>query len=177
MSNAPNSQSGLFTEPPAERGFPTTAVAIASVAVAILVVFFVLLGHRHTPPPAPSMLLPPAAYSSNLTISNIQMSEADSQLGGKSTYVDGHIANHGPSTVTGITAQVVFANDEQLPPQIETTQVLLISSREPYIDTEMISMAPIAPGAEADFRLIFENVPENWNTQPPAIHLTAISTR
>jgi len=177
MSEPTSQPSGLFTEPPAERGFPTTAVAIASVAVVILVVFFVLLGHRHTPPPAPNTLLPQAAYASNLTISNIQMSEADSQLGGKSTYIDGHIANHGPSAVTGITAQVVFANDEALPSQVETTQVLLISSREPYIDTEMISMAPIAPVAEADFRLIFENVPANWNTQPPAIHLTAISTR
>ena len=173
----PTQPSGLFAEPPAERAFPTTAVAIASVAVVILVAVLVLLSHRHAAPLAPNTLLPQAPYASNLTISNIQMSEADSQLGGKSTYIDGHIANHGPSTVTGITAQVVFANDEALPPQVETTQFLLISSREPYIDTEMVSMAPIAPNAEADFRLIFENVPANWNTQPPAIHLTAISTR
>jgi len=177
MSTAPNSQPGMFAEPPVERAFPTTAVAIASVAVVILVVVLVLLGHRHAAPPAPNSLQPQAAYASNLTISNIQMSEADSQLGGKSTYIDGRIANHGPSAVTGITAQVLFANDEQLPPQLETTQMLLITSREPYIDTGMISSTPIAPGAEADFRLIFESVPANWNTQPPAIRLTAISTR
>ena len=173
----PTQPSGLFAEPPAERAFPKTAVAISSVAVIILVAVLILLGHRHAAPPAPNTLLPQAPYASKLTISNIQMSEADSQLGGKSTYIDGHIVNHGTSTVTGITAQVLFANDEQLPSQVETTQVLLISSREPYIDTEMISMAPIAPGAGADFRLIFENVPANWNTQPPSIHLTAISTR
>jgi len=177
MSTAPNSQPGMFAEPPVERAFPTTAVAIASVAVVILVAVLVLLGHRHAAAPAPNTLLPQAAYASNLTLSNIQMSEADSQLGGKSTYIDGHIANHGPSAVTGITAQVLFANDEQLPSQLETTQMLLITSREPYIDTGMISSTPIAAGAEADFRLIFESVPANWNTQPPAIRLTAISTR
>ena len=177
MSTAPNSQPGMFAEPPVERAFPTTAVAIASVAVVILVAVLVLLGHRHAATPAPNTLLPQAAYASNLTLSNIQMSEADSQLGGKSTYIDGHIANHGPSAVTGITAQVLFANDEQLPPQLETTQMLLITSREPYIDTGMISSTPIAPGSEADFRLIFESVPQNWNTQPPTIRLTAISTR
>jgi len=41
----------------------------------------------------------------------------------------------------------------------------------------MVSMAPIAPGTEADFRLIFENIHSNWNTQPPEIRLTQISTR
>jgi hypothetical protein len=167
---------GMFHEPPAERSFPTAAVAIASVAVVILVAVLVLLGHRHTAP-APTTLQPDAVYASNLVISNIEMSEADSQLGGKSTYIDGHIANHGSAAVTGIMAQVVFANDQGLPPQISTTQMLRISSREPYIDTERISAAPIAPGAEADFRLIFETVTPDWNTQPPAIHLTQISTR
>jgi hypothetical protein len=161
---------GMFHEPPAERAFPTTAVAIASVAVVILIAVLVLLGHRHAPPPN-------ASYASNLTISNIEMSEADSQLGGKSTYIDGHIANQGSAAVTGIMAQVVFANDQGLPPQISTTQMLRISSREPYIDTEMISANPIAPGTGADFRLIFETVTPNWNTQPPTIHLTQISTR
>jgi hypothetical protein len=168
---------GMFHEPPAERTFPTAAIAIASVSVIILVSVLVLLEHRHTPPQAPVTLQPDAASAANLAISNIEMSEADSQLGGKSTYIDGHIANHGTAAVTGIMAQVIFANDQGLPPQISTTQMLRISSREPYIDTEMISASPIAPGAEADFRLIFETVTPNWNTQPPAIHLTQISTR
>jgi hypothetical protein len=175
MDTSPNP--GMFAEPPAERAFPTTAVAIASVAILILVVVLILLGHRHASPPEPTSLQPEAAYAGSLTISKIEMSEADSQLGGKSTYIDGHIANHGTATVTGITAQVLFANDEQLPQQLETTQMLLITSREPYIDTGMISSTPIAPGGEADFRLIFESVPDNWNTHPPTIRLTAISTR
>jgi hypothetical protein len=41
----------------------------------------------------------------------------------------------------------------------------------------MVSMEPIAPGKAADFRLIFENIRPNWNTQPPEIRLTQISTR
>ena len=175
----PNPQpSGMFTEPPTVvRSFPTTAVAIASVAVVILVAVLVLLGRRHTPPPAPNTPQPLAAYAPNLVITNIQMSEADSNLGGKSTYIDGHIANHGPSTVTAITTQDIFSNDQAMPPQIETTPLYLIRSRDPYIDTEPVSAAPLAPGAEADFRLIFENITPDWNTQPPAIHITAVATR
>jgi len=173
----PNPQPGMFTEPAPERSFPTTAVAIAAAAIVILVAFFILLAHRHTPPPPPKTVQPLAAYASNLTVSDIQMSEADSTLGGKSIYIDGHLANHGTATVTGITAQVLFANDEAMPPQMETTQLYLIRTRDPYVDTEMVSMAPIAPGTEADFRLIFENIHSNWNTQPPEIRLTQISTR
>ena len=169
--------SGMFSEPPRERSFPTTAVAIATVAVVILVLVLVMLDHRHGAAPAPKTVQPLAAYASSLVVSNIQMSESTSISGGKSTYIDGHIANHGSSTVTGITVQVLFANDTGMPPQIETVPLLLIRTREPYVDTEPVSTAPLAPGAEADFRLIFEGINENWNQQTPEIHVTQTITR
>jgi hypothetical protein len=172
-----NSTPGMFTEPTPPRAFPTTAVTIASVAILLLVGFFILLAHRHAPPPAPTTIQPLASYAPNLAITNIQMSEAGTNTGGKSTYIDGHIANHGASTVTGITVQAIFSNDDAMPPQLETTQLYLIRSREPYIDTEPVSAEPLAPGGEADFRLIFENIYPSWNTQPPAIHITHVSTQ
>ena len=169
--------SGMFSEPPRERSFPTTAVAIAAVAVVILVSVLVMLDHRRSAAPAPNTVQPLAAYASSLVVSNIQMSESTSISGGKSTYIDGHIANHGSLTVTGITVQVLFANDTGMPPQIETVPLLLIRTREPYVDTEPVSAAPLASGAEADFRLIFEGINENWNQQTPVIHVTQTVTR
>ena len=120
---------------------------------------------------------PLAAYASNLTVSDIQMSEADSTLGGKSIYIDGHLANHGTATVTGITAQVLFANDEAMPPQIETVPLSLIRTHEPYVDTQPIAAAPLAPGDDREFRLIFENINASWNQHLPEIHVTSVSTR
>jgi hypothetical protein len=177
--SAPNPQpSGMFAEPPVERGFPAAAVAIAAVAIAILAVVLVLLGRRGGPPlPDPTKLQPLAAYAANLEIGHIEMSEADVITGGKSTYIDGHIVNHGTATVTGIAAQVLFANDQGTPPQMELTPLYLVRTREPYVDTEPVSAAPLAPGAGADFRLTFENVNSNWNLQPPAIHIIAATTR
>jgi hypothetical protein len=169
--------SNLFGGPPVERPFPTTAVAIGAVALVILVAVLVLLGHRRPTAPAATGPLPQAAYASNLAITGIEMSSANSQLGGTSTYIDGHIANHGSATVTGVMAQVIFPNDDGTPPQMASTQMLVITSREPYIDTAMLSSAPLAPQAEADFRLIFESVPSNWNTHPPEIRLTQVSTK
>ena len=135
------------------------------------------MGRRHAAAPPPNTVQAVAAYAANLPISNLQMSEASSISGGKSTYIDGHIANHGPATVTGITVQVIFANDNAMPPQLETLPLPVIYMREPYIDTRPVSASPLAPGAEADFRLIFDNVNDDWNQQTPVIHIVAVSTR
>jgi hypothetical protein len=90
----------MFTEPKPPRSFPTTAVAIAAVAVVVLVVVLVLMGRKPAGPP-PNTLQPVAAYADNLEVSSLQMSESTSLSGGKSTYIDGHIANKGTATVNG----------------------------------------------------------------------------
>jgi hypothetical protein len=99
------------------------------------------------------------------------MSESTSLSGGKLTYLDGHIVNSGASTVTGVTVQVVFQNDEQLAPQIETLPLTLIRMKEPYIDTAPVSANPIKPGDDREFRLTFESIPDNWNTQMPEVRV------
>ena len=167
----------LFKEPTPARSFPTTAVAIAAVAVVILVTVLVLLGKRREAAPPHNGVLPTSAYASNLAITNLQMSESSSMSGGKQTYIEGHIANHGPATVVGITVQVVFANDVKMASQIETGPLNIIYMREPYVDTRMVSASPLSPGAEGDFRLIFDDVNENWNQQLPQIHITHVTTR
>jgi hypothetical protein len=167
----------MFNEPTPARSFPTTAVVIAAVAVAILVTVLVLLGRRGDTRPAANTILPPAPYASSLVLSDLQMSESSSMSGGKQTYIEGHIVNHGPATVTGITVQVVFSNDVRMPPQIETGPLNMIYMRDPYVDTRPVSASPLAPGAQGDFRLIFDDVNENWNQQMPQINVTHVDTR
>jgi hypothetical protein len=166
----------MFAEPTPERSFPTTAVAIAGVAVVVLVGVLVMLGRRG-PVAQPNTLQPVDAYADNLQVSDVQMSESTSLSGGKSTYIDGHIANKGNKTVTGITVQVLFANDTGMAPQIETVPLSLIRTREPYVDTEPVSAAPLAPGGEADFRMIFESIQDSWNQQTPVMHAVKVSTK
>jgi hypothetical protein len=99
------------------------------------------------------------------------MSESDNLSGGKMTYLDGHIQNAGTRTVTAATVQVVFANDEAMPPSIQTVPLTLIRTTQPYIDTEPVSAEPLKPGDGHDFRLAFESVPENWNQQMPEVRI------
>jgi hypothetical protein len=75
--------------------------------------------------------------------------------------------------VNGITVQVVFQNDLALTPQIDTVSLTLIRMKEPYIDTGPVSAAPLQPGDDREFRLTFESVPDNWNTQMPEVRIIA----
>jgi hypothetical protein len=167
----------LFAAPPPEQGgFPRTPVLIASSAVVLILVLVFLLS-RGTKPVAPSTVLPLDPAAATLPISDVAMSESTSLSGGKSTFIDGHIRNTGTKTVTGITVQVLFRNDIAMPPQVETLPLSLIRTREPYVDTQPVAAAPIAPGEDREFRLIFENINANWNVQIPEIHITGITTK
>lgn len=166
----------MFHEPPHERSFPTTAVVIAAVAIIILVVVLVGLGRRHGEVIDPSKPQAAAAYAANLAFSRIDMSASSNMAGGTSTYIDGHVQNNGPQTVTGITMQLSFPSDVG-PAQLLTAPVQIIRIREPEVDTEPVSAAPIAPGKGADFRLIFETVGDQWNNKQPGMQAIAVSTK
>jgi hypothetical protein len=153
---------------PERTPIPIAAWAIAGLAVLAIVVVLLAAGHRR-PSTALNSMQPMASYASSLPLSQLAMSESTSLSGGKSTFIDGHVQNTGDRTVKGITVQVIFRNDEGMPPQVETLPLSLIRTRQPYIDTQPVSAAPLKPGDGQDFRLIFENIPANWNMQMPEI--------
>lgn len=143
-----------------------TAVLVVAVLIGILV-----FAGRHRGAPTPRTLQPPDAYAAQLPLSELAMSESEILSGGKLTYLDGHVRNAGGRTVAGATVQVVFANDEQMPPTIETVPLTLIRMKDPYVDTQPLSAAPIRPGEDREFRLTFEGVPDNWNQQMPEVRV------
>jgi hypothetical protein len=151
------------------------AWGVAGLAVLVVIVVLALAG-RHKAA-APATIQPPAPYAANLPLSQLAMSESTSLSGGKSTFVDGHIKNTGNQTVAGITVQVVFRNSEAMPPQIETVPLSLVRTREPYVDTQPVSAAPLKPDDERDFRLIFESLPANWNMEMPEIRVIKVDTK
>jgi len=168
-SSAPQPPS--FAEPARDRGGLSPAVwGVAALIMLVAVAIFAFAGRKNAPP-APTTLQPPDAYAASLQVTSPAMSESENLSGGKMTYLDGHIRNTGSRTVTGATVQVVFANDEAMPPAIETVPLALIRTTQPYIDTEQVSAEPLKPGDGHDFRLAFESVPENWNQQMPLMRI------
>ena len=166
-----SAEAPIFAEELEERGgFPLAAWGVAALIVVVIVGALVSYGWKK-PVPAPSTLLPADAYAASLPLTQFAMSESANLSGGKQTYLDGHIGNTGDRTVTAVTVQVVFRNDEDLAPQIDTLPLTLIRVKEPYIDIEPVSAAPLKPGDDREFRLTFETVPENWNLQMPEVRV------
>jgi len=172
-----NGSGGLFAEPKKQpRELPVVPLAIAAGVVVLLVGLLIFLAHGKRTS-ASNQELPADPYASSLSVSDVKMSESTSLSNGKDTYIDGTLTNRGGRTVTGITVQVIFRNDLNLAPQIETVPVMLIRSREPYVDIQPVSAAPLAPGTPADFRLIFENISSSWNQQLPEIRMVKVTAQ
>ncbi len=153
-----------------------TPWVVAGAAVLMLLFVLAVSGRRHAAA-KPNQVLPLDAYAANLVFSDLALSESTSLSGGKSTFLDGKLRNSGAKVVSGVTVQALFANDEGMPSRVETEPLMLIRTREPYVDTQPVSATPLKPGDEREFRLIFESLPQNWNTQMPELHATAVTTK
>lgn len=105
------------------------------------------------------------------------MSESANLAGGKVTYLDGQIANNGNKTVTAISVQVLFRNSAQEVAQNETQQLKIIRTRDPYVDLEPVSVAPLKPGDQRDFRLIFDAVTPSWDGAYPQLRILQVQTQ
>ena len=115
-------------------------------------------------------------YASSLSLTGLAMSESANLAGGKVTYLDGRIANQGARTVTAVIVQVLFRDYAHEVAQNETQPLKLIRMREPYIDVEPVSAAPLKPGDEHDFRLIFDGVKPDWDGAYPEIRILRVET-
>jgi hypothetical protein len=153
-------------------------IGIAAAVVVAVVIALVIIGRGKGAATALSPTTPLDSYAANLPVSDLKMSESSNLAGGKVTYLDGRIANKGNRTVTAISVQVLFRNvahevAQNDPPQ----QMKLIRTRDPYIDVQPISAAPLKPGDERDFRLSFDQVTPNWDGVMPEIPIVKVESK
>ena len=163
-------------------GAPSTAgertwlpMAIAAVLVVALAAAVLLLTGHKKPPVENSGA--PDPYAPYLTLTNLAMSESSNLAGGKVTYLDGHIANTGNRTVTGVTVEVTFRDYAKKVAQREPMPLMLVRMREPYIDTETVASAPLKPGAGQDFRLNFDQVTADWAGELPEVRILQVQSK
>jgi hypothetical protein len=160
---------------PRERNWLPLAVA-AAVVLIVAAVLVLVLPHGKPVASVTPISTAPDAYAASLPISGLVMSESSNLAGGKVTYVDGHIANMGARTVTGITVQVLFRSYTHEVAQNETQPLKLIRTRDPYVDLEAVSVSPLKPGGAHDFRLIFDSVSPDWDGAYPEVRIIHVDT-
>jgi hypothetical protein len=159
-----------------ERNWLPIAIAAAAVVVIAAIVILVM-EHGRTGATVTPVSAAADPYAANLPITDLVMSESANLAGGKVTYIDGHIANTGSRTVTGVTVQILFRNIAKEVVQNETQPLKLIRIRDPYIDTEPVAAAPLNPGDGHDFRLIFDAVSPDWDGAYPQIRILHVDAR
>ncbi|HKT23328.1 MAG TPA: DUF2393 family protein [Terriglobales bacterium] len=154
---------------------PIIPIAIGALAVLVVIALFVIFGGKGSNEDgAPSI---PDPYAANLVISSPSMSTAANFAGQEVTYIEGKIANNGDKTVTSAILQIVFHDSLGQVVQKETQRLMVITTREPYIDTAPLSSAPLRAGQAREFRQTFEHVSSEWNTQLPEITILKTSTQ
>ncbi len=152
-------------------------IIAAAVVVVVAAVVVLTLEHGKPRPTVTPISATADAYAASLPVTGLVMSESSNLAGGKVTYLDGHIANNGNRTVTGVNVQVLFRSYTHEVAQNETQPLKLIRTRDPYVDLEPVSSAPLAPGAGADFRLIFDAVNPDWDGAYPEIRVLRVETK
>ncbi|MGO9438417.1 MAG: DUF2393 family protein [Terracidiphilus sp.] len=159
-----------------ERNWLPLAIA-AGVVVVLAAVVILVFEHGRKPVAVTPVSASPDPYAASLPISGLVMSESGNLAGGKVTYVDGHIANKGNRTVSAITVQILFRDSAKEVTQNETQPLKLIRTRVPYVDLEPVSAAPLLPGDERDFRLIFDAVSPDWDGAYPQIRILRVNSK
>jgi len=149
----------------------------AGVIVVVAVIVIAIMERGKGPATVTPISAQPDPYAASLALSDVKMSESSNLAGGKVTYIDGHITNNGNKTVTGIAMQVLFRNAASEVAQNETQAVKWIRTRDPYVDLEPVSAAPIKPGEGRDFRLIFDAVTEGWNGVYPEMRIVHVDAK
>jgi hypothetical protein len=153
-------------------------MAIAAAAVVVIAVIVIVLMERgNTKATVTPISAKPDPYAASLSITDVKMSESSNLAGGKVTYIDGHVTNSGTKTVTGIWVQVLFRNAAKEVAQNETQPLKWIRTRDPYVDLEPASAAPLKPSDGQDFRLIFDAVTPDWNGEYPEIRIVRVDAK
>jgi len=153
-------------------------MAIAAAVVLIVAAIVVIMMERGKGAATVTPISATAdAYAASLPITNVVMSESSNLAGGKVTYIDGHITNSGSKTVMGVSVQVLFRNAANEVAQNETQPLKWIRTRDPYVDLEPVSAAPLKPGDSQDFRMIFDSVTPDWNGVYPQIRIVHTDAR
>jgi Protein of unknown function (DUF3426) len=155
---------------PLESKPKTSAFTIAMsvvVLLAVLVSFWFLfapLGGRRTTglQETVAVKMTPAEeqYTKNIAIDKIEMSRAENFLHQEVTILSAEVYNNGSEPVSAVVLTTEFFDTMNQIVLRETRQVLGTSA------------ASLAPGERKPFEISFEHVPDTWNMQAPAIHVS-----
>jgi len=137
---------------------------IVGALVVLLALGVLILAGRNARSNATAAIDP---YVKNLQLSDFKLSQAENFVGGNVTYLEGKVTNAGNKSVNGAQVRVNFKNSLQEISQTEILPLMIITARQPYIDTADLRSQPLTPGQSRGFRLTLEHVTADWDGAMP----------
>jgi len=114
-------------------------------------------------PPAPPVLTAEAKqYVHNLQLSGVEMKATESYMKQRVVEITGDVTNNGPRAVNVVEINCVF---------YDPYGQLVLRERVTVVGRRT---GRLAPGDKKSFRLAFDNIPESWNQQLPALVIAQI---
>jgi hypothetical protein len=165
----------LYQPTPRDEGSSARPAIIAVVTIVVVVVVIWVFAHRVKP--AATGQLTEAPYAPNLQVSDLHMSTAKNFVGSEITYLEGILANTGPSTVTDAQVLCIFRNS--MGEVVDQPVVSLQIEAQTLGQTEFVplSASSLTPNQKRPFRLTFDHVSADWNMGIPELRFVSISTK
>ena len=158
--------------PPTSDDRPLLPWMLGAAVVLVLVVAAVLIGRYSSNADTAAA---PNPYISRLEITGLHMATAENFAGGRVTYIEGTLANHGDRKVTAARIEIVFKDVLGQVAQKDALPVMVVQPNIPYLDYGPLDLAPLAPGQTRDFRLTIEHITTEWDGQIPQAKVVSVS--
>jgi hypothetical protein len=157
----------------ADNASPQTETSKLSIPIPLMVGgIIVVLGlsawgaydywQRKHPPAAPVLTAEAKQYVHNLQLSDVEIKAAESYMKQRVVEITGNVANKGPRAVKVVEINCVFYDPYG---QLVLRERVSVVGRRTGV---------LAPGDTKSFRLAFDNIPESWNQQLPALVIAQI---
>jgi hypothetical protein len=117
---------------------------------------------RKYPPAAAVLTAEAKQYVHNLQLSGVEIKATESYMKQRVVEITGDVTNNGPRAVKVVEINCVFYDPYG---QLVLRERVAIVGRRTGL---------LAPGDKKSFRLAFDNIPESWNQQLPALVIAQI---
>ena len=150
--------------------WPLIAVVVAALILGVFI-FYLPRVPRRGPNPT-SAEVPAQPFGQTLQITDVKVQP--SPVGG-SVYVLGTVSNASPKKINDVTVVARFYDKDHNVIHQDTVPMQALSKRK-TADTVPVSLAedPLSPDSTKEFRLAFDNIPNTWNNEAPAIEIAHV---
>jgi hypothetical protein len=149
--------------PEGSRQFGVALIAgLIVVVVLTTVVYFIARSGNGAASHALPMGATEQAYVPQVTFTDFNLSRAENFLQQQVTYVAGTVSNNSPRAIVAMDVTLEFHDIPQNVVLRETQRLISADG------------APLAAGAQRQFQLSFESIPDDWDRRPPKFIITGL---